>query len=254
VKSCVLTIVKNERYFLPIWLNYYKNIFDIKDIYILDNNSNDGSTDDLDVKVEKAYNNISFDHAWLAEKISETVTKLLKAYDCVVFAEVDEILISPNYPLLNLLEIFYKSNHKYLTAKGFHLVQNLNKEIFLEKEFSIYNILNRRNFWKPDGMYDKTLITKIPLKYHVGFHDADLIEKNFQYELTLIHLRNYDLNVCVKRILERTEGFNLEEGSLGFHNKQTSYNFQKEYHENILKDAHIIPEHLKEKLLYNIAI
>ena len=44
-KCAVFTIVKNENYFLPIWLKHYKRYFDNSDIYVLDHQSNDGSTD-----------------------------------------------------------------------------------------------------------------------------------------------------------------------------------------------------------------
>ena len=44
-RRAVVTIVHNEPVFLPIWLGYYSRFFAAEDIYVLDNESTDGSTD-----------------------------------------------------------------------------------------------------------------------------------------------------------------------------------------------------------------
>jgi hypothetical protein len=42
----VLTITHNEKVMLPLWIRYYgKHVMSMKDLYILDHNTNDGSTD-----------------------------------------------------------------------------------------------------------------------------------------------------------------------------------------------------------------
>ncbi|MGH3827327.1 MAG: RICIN domain-containing protein, partial [Pseudonocardiaceae bacterium] len=40
----VLTIVRNENVFLPIWLHYYGQFFPAQDMYVIDHQSTDGST------------------------------------------------------------------------------------------------------------------------------------------------------------------------------------------------------------------
>jgi hypothetical protein len=42
-KIAAFTMVKNEKWFLPIWLNYYTKFIDERDIYVLDHASTDGS-------------------------------------------------------------------------------------------------------------------------------------------------------------------------------------------------------------------
>ena len=44
-RRAVLTIVHNEPVFLPIWLRFYSRFFAADDIYVLDNDTTDGSTD-----------------------------------------------------------------------------------------------------------------------------------------------------------------------------------------------------------------
>ena len=42
-RRAVVTIVHNEPVFLPLWLRYYSRFFAAEDIYVLDNQSTDGS-------------------------------------------------------------------------------------------------------------------------------------------------------------------------------------------------------------------
>ena len=55
-KSAVFTIVKNENYFLPIWIKHYKKYFNESDMYVLDHQSNDASTNNLSVNVVPVIN------------------------------------------------------------------------------------------------------------------------------------------------------------------------------------------------------
>lgn len=64
-KCAIFTIAKNEDYFLPKWIKHYKKYFDVSDIYILNHQSSDGSTDNLDVNVVDVFNELAFDHNWL---------------------------------------------------------------------------------------------------------------------------------------------------------------------------------------------
>ncbi|CAF4409086.1 unnamed protein product, partial [Adineta steineri] len=65
----VFTICRNEKGYLPIWLRYYRRHFADKDIYILDNDSNDGSTSNLTVNVNRVSSEKYFDHMWLVQTV-----------------------------------------------------------------------------------------------------------------------------------------------------------------------------------------
>ena len=85
----MFTIVKNESYFLPIWIKYYSFFFDKNDIYILDHDSDDNSTTELDVNVVNIHNTLAFDHQWLVDTVQDFQQKLLEKYKCVLFSESD---------------------------------------------------------------------------------------------------------------------------------------------------------------------
>ena len=105
-KCAVFTIVKNENYFLPIWLKHFTKYFDSSDIYILDHQSDDGSTHNLNVNVVKIINEYTFDHQWLVDQVQDMQTKLLNNYECVLFCEVDEIIYTINKDLNLLINEF----------------------------------------------------------------------------------------------------------------------------------------------------
>ena len=61
----VFSICKNEKFYLPKFINHYSKFIDKEDIYILDHMSEDGSTKNLDVNVLPVNHDIAFDHFWL---------------------------------------------------------------------------------------------------------------------------------------------------------------------------------------------
>jgi hypothetical protein len=77
-KCAVYTIVKNENYFLPKWIKHFTKYFDNSDIYILDHQSSDGSTSNLDVNVIEVINELAFDHQWLLDTVENYQSVLLE--------------------------------------------------------------------------------------------------------------------------------------------------------------------------------
>ena len=87
-KSAIFTMVKNEKWFLPIWLNYYSKFFDERDIYIIDHTSNDGSIQ----MVKDQYPKINivtleyepFDDIFKINEIKKLQKQLLGQYRCIL--------------------------------------------------------------------------------------------------------------------------------------------------------------------------
>ena len=75
-KCAVFVMVKDEGYFLPKWLGYYKQFFKPEDIYVLDHQSSDGSTQNLDVNVIHVTNDVAVDHTWIVNTIQDQQRKL----------------------------------------------------------------------------------------------------------------------------------------------------------------------------------
>ena len=207
LRCAVFTIVKNENYFLPIWLKYYKQFFSDSDIYVLDHQSNDGSTDNLTVNVVPIINEVAFDHAWLTETVENQQAKLLEKYECVIFAESDELIYSPDMSLDILIDKFLMDRSKtHVTCEGYEMIQDMVNEKPLNPGDEIFK---NRNYWFRYQEYDKTLISKIPLKWIWGFHLTKNVTRELGYNLHLIHLHRCDFELMLKRHEERATKWNI---------------------------------------------
>lgn len=212
-KCAIFTIVKNEYYFLPIWLKYYKQFFSDADIYVLDHQTDDGSTDNLTVNVVPIINEMAFDHQWLVNTVQDFQTSLLEKYESVIFAESDELLYSPDMSLNVLIDTFLANPEKqYITCEGYEIIQDLNDEKPLEIGEEIFK---NRKFWFRHGDYDKTLISKIPLTWVWGFHLTKNVTRQLGYNLRMAHLHRCDFELMLKRHEERATKWKLKKDGGG---------------------------------------
>jgi hypothetical protein len=206
-KSAIFTIVRDEPIFLPIWLYYYGKFFSSEDIYIIhhltDNPENSfdqiwnatgpGSPRDCGYNVSHIIYEDTFDHEWLRNTVKRVQKGLLENYEVVVFAEVDEI-IHYHYGLDKLINNL-KDN--VVTCRGFEVVHYFAQEpeIDLGKP-----LLQQRNYGYYAKLYNKTLISKIPLDWIWGFHNCPQ-EQTPNMDLHLIHLHKLDFNIAWNRNL-----------------------------------------------------
>ena len=148
----VLTITRNEKHFFPRWIDHYASV---GDLYVLDHESDDGSTADghgyFRVRVE---NPCTDNVLWMRNLIHERMNILLKGYKTVVFAEVDEYLI-PEPAIYDSLRDYIeeRDTDRLLTATGYEIVPD--------------------GLWCRTDAYDKTLIVRQPVRWVPGFHRVE---------------------------------------------------------------------------------
>jgi len=216
--AAVFTIVKNEKYFLPIWYRYYSRYFPKQDIYILDHQSNDGSTINIDCNVHVVKNDQAFDAAWLRDTVINFQKRLLQDYEYVVFAEADEIIVTLENSSNDLYEHIInmkKLGRNFDVATGYEMMH----DTVYEKPYDFNNpILDQRKNWYREAAYDKTLISSVPIEWGIGFHDTqyrkqadwvngeNLIDPNDN--LILIHLHKFDYPIYMKRKINM-KSFNM---------------------------------------------
>jgi hypothetical protein len=210
----VFTIVKDEPIFLPIWLKHYRQTFSDDDIYVIDHETKDGSTDNLNVNVIQVSNPNAFQHQWLVEQVQRVQAELLERYEVVLFAEADEIIYTDRYDnLLDALKDFRKSDQEYANVVGYECVHIMDEEGPLDLSNPI---VAQRQKWIREPMYDKPLLTKVPLLYAVGFHTCNR-HTNFGFGLHLFHLHRMDYDLMLKRHIWRNTEWRLaKEGGLGW--------------------------------------
>lgn len=216
-KCAVFTISKNEYYFLPKWLKHYKKYFDDEDIYILDHESDDDSTDNLNVNVIKIVNDIAFDHQWLTTTVENYQRELLEKYECVLFADSDELIYTYPRALNETIDLFLKSNETIQTCLGYEVIQNLELESPLKETDLIFE---NRDYWFRYPLYDKPLLSKIPLNWEWGFHHTLDHRRSNTFNLILCHLHRCDFELMFKRHKDRLDKWNIkDDGESGFQHR-----------------------------------
>jgi hypothetical protein len=245
-KTAVFTIVKNESYFLPIWIKHHKKYFDESDIYVLDHQSNDGSTENITVNVVQVFNEFAFDHSWLVATVQNFQKDLLQKYECVLFAEADELIYTVDKSLNETIDEFLNDKTcNFACCMGYEVIQNLENETSLTANDKIFK---NRNYWFKYSDYDKTLLSKIPLTWSVGFHTMFDGGKNYNYDLRLVHLHRVDFELMLKRHEERANKWNKKNDGLGSQHRIGDREGVLKYFKTIPTEIELIPESHKKTL------
>jgi hypothetical protein len=225
--------MKNECRFLNVWMAHYDQSFDSEDIYILDHDSTDTAVMMMyerwrcDCNIIPVHRYYSFDHNWLKQTVEDFQKFLLQSYDVVLFTEADEILVpDPDkfHGLGDYLEAMDKdSGWRVIRAIGHEVVHN-KRAGEADLNWGHYPLLGQRNWWAPSVLYSKPTVVRVPLNYHLGFHDAfncPFISADMP-ELHLLHLHRIDYNYCRDKhranLKLEWSKWDLEAGA-GFHNR-----------------------------------
>lgn len=221
-RKAVFTIVKNEKVILPLWLKYYSKFFQPEDIYVLDHQSTDGSTDGLACNIKIVHSDFAFDHVWLNRVVCDFQIELLREYTTVLFVEADEFVFHKDG-----LDT-YIDNLKIASSRcvGFELQHVTDKELPLNLGRPV---LEQRSFWYQNPEYCKTLISKVPIHWNLGFHECDN-HGRLDSDLYLVHLHRFDFDIAnqknMARAMMKWNKFDLDNG-LGFQNRIVGEQFRQ---------------------------
>eukprot|EP00277_Geminigera_cryophila_P006415 CAMPEP_0179429706 /NCGR_PEP_ID=MMETSP0799-20121207/15003_1 /TAXON_ID=46947 /ORGANISM="Geminigera cryophila, Strain CCMP2564" /LENGTH=327 /DNA_ID=CAMNT_0021205719 /DNA_START=198 /DNA_END=1181 /DNA_ORIENTATION=+ len=215
----IFTYVRNEPIFLPIMLKHYAAHVDPMDIYVLDNDSYDNCTLNIQNHVINIHNAKYFDHDWLIHQVTRFAGALLKqGYQRILFGDVDELVVpNPSKYKGGLLEYVSKLNNttNIVRVTAFHVIHDTSvdpREIDLDRP-----ILRQRHLWCRQKLYDKPLLTNKPLKWTPGFHgfrdDEDVAPDP---DLVMFHLHYIDFNLNMKRVVWKLQqNIDLQDASKG---------------------------------------
>jgi hypothetical protein len=172
MKIAIFTIIHDEQFYFPIWLDYYRKHLKEEDIYVIDHNSSvtPQSYAPGHYHVIKETHQGFLDHQWMRDTVTRFQNDLLMNYDVVVFAEVDEIIFYNNKDktLIEAIEEGLMSS-SYLTCFGIEPVQYIGESNDYCKDM---NLVWYRKKYARAPLYDKTLISRVPLKWTLGFHEC----------------------------------------------------------------------------------
>lgn len=187
-------MVHNESVFLGIWLRYYSRFFDPGDIYVLDNETTDGSTSTGGfVRIPVEHDRV--DHTWMVRTIEALQHELLGRYDVVVVSDVDEIIVpAPSSGTLG--EYLDRFDEDWVNCLGYELLHMKDSEPPLRVDRPI---LEQRQHWFFNGAYDKAALATVPMTWRAGFHGRADFHFNPDPDLRLIHLHRMDYGICLER-------------------------------------------------------
>ena len=196
--SAVFTIVQNEATFLPVWLDHYSRSFAPNDIYVLDHGSTDGGTEGLEGRCNllRVAHDATFDHTWLRAVVQDFQSFLLRSYDQVLFAEADELVVADPATYDGLGDYLRRCDRISVACTGYEVAERRGEApIDFDRP-----LLAQRSHWRRSGLYSKRLLSRIPLRWNVGFHDEyNAPPDPPDPELLLLHLHRVDYQLCLDR-------------------------------------------------------
>lgn len=214
-RLAIVTLVRNEPFFLPRWLEYYGRTG--ADLYVLDHESDDGSTDNLPgVTVATVRHELCEPAQWMLRTVQQKMADLLVLYDRVGYAEVDEFLI-PDPARWNSLSHFLDENpDDFLGAEGWNVVHQ--KDDLPLCDSPVVGLLEDR-CWKREPLYDMTLIGRKVPNWKIGRHGLNDRPNVPSKGLRLVHLHYTDPELGWERILARKRGKAFAPDGCGYQNK-----------------------------------
>lgn len=263
-KRAIFTQIHNEPDFFPVWLRYYSQFYGSQDIYVIhllkpnrvDFDDWMGSQSGF-VRLptlDKDY----CDFQLVVDRAQHLQRALLDQYECVLFAEVDEF-VAHESGLGNFIDRWLASGRSQAeTCNGYEVVHHPESEPAIDLSRPL---LPQRRWWYHGHLYDKTILSKVPLRWCHGFHNcAEFPWQTTDPNLLLIHLHKLDYDLCVRRKVERLRNESDAHkvaghpiGSPGWHHFISNYEMRAWFALNIDDGTPAIhseiPEHIKNILI-----
>jgi hypothetical protein len=192
-KIAAFTIAYNEPLMIPLWSKYYAKQLGAENLFVLDQ----GSDKTYGVGLPKGVNIIRFPREefdnWLIARIVAIFQRLLlESYDTVIYSDSDEFICSDPQALKgkSLAEHLRSLPVPVGITTGYNLVHDIATEGAYDPTRPL---LSQRRFVHRMTTMDKPLISRVPLNWVPGFHNA--AEGGITVPgLYMLHLRWFDLD------------------------------------------------------------
>ena len=206
-KIAVITMARNDDFFLSRWIKYYGDEFGTENLYIyldgLDQNIPENAGNAHITKLPHTDMSRSAGDKYRIGKISALAKELLKTYDIVIGCDADEFLIVD--PKLKTTLHQYLSNKKiHTTMSGLGL--DVGQHMKFEKSLGTSKpFLSQRSFALMSTRYTKPVVINKPVNWGSGFHRVK--GKNFHIDenLYLLHFGAVDMDMLVSKAAKRGE-------------------------------------------------
>ena len=201
-KIAVVSMMRNDNFFVNKWLDYYSNQFGVKNLFlILDGHDQVFPAGYKDVNV------IRLPHISLsrskgdrnrARLISYFAKSLFHRYEKVIAHDIDEFLVVDPKLNVSLSEYLNRPiSSSSLSALGLDVGQHIEHEqpIDINKPF-----LEQREFAHVSARYTKPVVATTPIRWGSGFHRIK--GRNFRIDsnLFLFHFGMIDFNISKAKL------------------------------------------------------
>lgn len=239
----IVTLVRDEPIFLPIWLRYYGQFFAPQDIHVLDHGGAEEMADRFGFTRIPIHQPV-FGAEWQRETIQGYQHDLLDRYDVVLFADADEIIAPDPYAgdLGDYLDTF---DEDFVTCQGYELLHVTEREPAFD---AARPVLAQRSYWYRNDIYSKSLVARVPMLWNLGFHHRLDQKKNLDPLLHMIHLHRMDYEICLDRHKNRAAFPRAEKDRAqgwGYQNRITDpAGFREWFHQDSCGGGVIEPEEI----------
>ncbi|WP_030670313.1 RICIN domain-containing protein [Streptomyces rimosus] len=190
----LVTLVRDEPEFFPIWLGYYSRFFAPQDIYVLEHQPRPGLPAD-DRFVHIPVHNEVFSSDWQRDVVQRYQHDLVDRYDTVLCTDVDEI-VAPDPGLGDLGAYIDRFSSDHVSCNGYEVLHLKDSEPAFDP---VQNVLRQRSTWFPNPLYSKPLLARVPMMWRSGFHERFDGRADHDPDLYLIHLHRMDYEICLRR-------------------------------------------------------
>jgi hypothetical protein len=204
-RVAVITMARNDDFFLTRWIKYYGEQFNSENLYIY--------LDGLDNIIPKNADNAhitKLPHHDMSRAdgdkyriglISDLANKLLKEYDIVIGCDCDEFLaVDPNTNMTLHEYLSQKKIHTTLSGIGLDVGQHMKHEKTLDKTKSF---LSQRAFALLSTRYTKPVVINRPVRWGSGFHRIKNHNFHIDKNLYLLHFGAVDMKMLESKAAAR---------------------------------------------------
>ena len=193
--NAAVTFVYNEAVNLPIWIRYYGKQFGNKNLFVIDRESTDGSTENLGEANRIVIPRDAFDDRKKADFMSSFQNALTNYYDAVICSDCDELVVPDPISYGDLNEYIARVDFDYVTCVGLNILHILNLEPPLDLDRPI---LSQRRFARFRSASCKTILSRIPLRWMPGLHSLNQRPK-IDPSLFMFHTKTMDYAIASAR-------------------------------------------------------
>ena len=204
-KIAVITMARDDEFFLSRWIAYYGKQFGTENLYILldgtDQKTPQNAGNAHITKLPHADMSRAAGDKYRIGKLSELAQELLKTYDIVIGCDVDEFLIvDPNMRQTLAQYLTTIKIHTTVSGLGLDVGQHLDLETPLDINAPL---LEQREYALLSTRYTKPVVINKPVHWGSGFHSVKHHNFHIDKNLYLLHFGAVDMNMLIKKAKKR---------------------------------------------------